>query len=113
MTVWGTGTPRREFLHADDCADALVHIMKVYSEDEHINIGSGREVTIADLAHMVVRIVGVASEIVFDASKPDGTPRKLMSSAKLAALGWKPRISLEDGIALAYQQFLASTNRRG
>ena len=88
LTVWGTGTPLREFLHADDCADALVHVMKVYSEDAHINIGSGREVTIADLARMVVRIVGAASEIVFDASKPDGTPRKLMSSAKLAALGW-------------------------
>jgi GDP-L-fucose synthase len=113
LTVWGTGTPLREFLHADDCADALVHVMKVYSEDAHINIGSGREVTIADLARMVVRIVGAASEIVFDASKPDGTPRKLMSSAKLAALGWTPRISLEDGIALTYQQFLASTNRRG
>ena len=113
LTVWGTGTPLREFLHADDCADALVHVMKVYSEDAHINIGSGREVTIADLAHMVARIVGSAGEIVFDASKPDGTPRKLMSSAKLAALGWKPRISLEDGIALTYDQFLASTNRRG
>jgi GDP-L-fucose synthase len=113
LTVWGTGTPLREFLHADDCADALVHVMKVYSEDSHINIGSGREVTIADLARMVVRIVGCAGEIVFDASKPDGTPRKLMSSAKLAALGWKPRISLEDGIARTYDQFLASTNRRG
>ena len=113
LTVWGTGTPLREFLHADDCADALVHVMKVYSEDAHINIGSGREVTIADLARMVVRIVGAASEIVFDESKPDGTPRKLMSSAKLAALGWKPRISLEDGIARTYEQFLASTNRRG
>jgi GDP-L-fucose synthase len=113
LTVWGTGTPLREFLHADDCADALVHVMKVYSEDAHINIGSGREVSIADLARMVVRIVGCASEIVFDASKPDGTPRKLMSSAKLAALGWKPRISLEDGIARTYDHFLASKNRRG
>jgi GDP-L-fucose synthase len=113
LTVWGTGTPLREFLHADDCADALVHVMKIYSEDAHINIGSGREVTIADLARMVVRIVGAASEIVFDASKPDGTPRKLMSSAKLASLGWTPRISLENGIARTYDQFVASTNRRG
>ena len=113
FTVWGTGTPLREFLHADDCADALVHVMKVYSEDEHINVGSGRDITIADLARMVARIVGFEGEIVFDASKPDGTPRKLMSSAKLEALGWKPRISLEDGIAQTYDLFLASTERRG
>jgi GDP-L-fucose synthase len=106
FSVWGTGTPRREFLHADDCADALVHIMKVYSDDEHINVGSGTDVTIADLARLVARIVGFKGGIEFDASKPDGTPRKLMSSAKLEALGWRPRISLEDGIAETYQVFL-------
>jgi GDP-L-fucose synthase len=106
FTVWGSGTPRREFLHADDCADALVHVMKVYSEDEHINVGSGTDVTIADLARLVARIVGFKGTIEFDASKPDGTPRKLMSGAKLAALGWRPRIGLEDGIAETYRAFL-------
>ena len=113
LTVWGTGTPLREFLHADDCADALVHIMKFYSEDEHINVGSGHDIAIADLARLVCRIVGFQGKIVYDQSKPDGTSRKLMSSAKLAALGWTPRISLEEGIARTYEHFLASTNRRG
>jgi GDP-L-fucose synthase len=108
FSVWGTGTPRREFLHADDCADALVHIMKVYSDDEHINVGSGTDVAIADLARLVAGIVGFAGSIDFDTSKPDGTPRKLMSGAKLEALGWRPRIALEDGIAETYQTFLRS-----
>lgn len=106
VSVWGTGTPRREFLHADDCADALVHIMKVYSDDEHINVGSGTDVTIAELARLVAEIVGFEGSIDFDTSKPDGTPRKLMSGAKLEALGWRPRIALEDGIAETYQAFL-------
>jgi GDP-L-fucose synthase len=110
FTVWGSGTPRREFLHADDCADALVHIMRVYSDDEHINVGSGTDVTIADLARLVARIVGFKGGIEFDASKPDGTPRKLMSGAKLAALGWWPRIALEEGIAATYQAFLRSAD---
>jgi GDP-L-fucose synthase len=106
LTVWGTGTPLREFLHADDCADALVHIMKVYSDDEHVNVGSGRDISIADLAHLVGRIVGFNGEIVFDLSKPDGTPRKLMSGAKLQSLGWAPRIGLEEGIRGTYNAFL-------
>jgi GDP-L-fucose synthase len=110
FTVWGTGTPRREFLHADDCADALVHIMKVYSADEQINVGSGTDVTIAELARMVARIVGFQGGIEFDASKADGTPRKLMSGAKLEALGWRPRIALETGIAETYQAFLRSAD---
>jgi GDP-L-fucose synthase len=108
LAVWGTGTAMREFLHADDCADALVHIMKVYSDDEHINVGSGRDIAIADLARLVCRIVGFDGEIVFDPSKPDGTPRKLMSGAKLQSLGWSPRIGLEDGIRDTYKAFLSN-----
>lgn len=111
VAVWGTGTPMREFLHADDCADALVHIMKNYSDDEHINVGSGTDITIKDLAHLVARVVGFEGQIVFDTTKPDGTPRKLMSGDKLRALGWQPRISLEDGIAETYRHFLATRDR--
>ncbi len=112
LTVWGTGTPLREFLHADDCADALIHIMMNYSEDEHINVGSGRDLSIRDLALLVARVVGFTGQIDFDASKPDGTPRKLMSGAKLAQLGWTPQISLEDGIAQTYRSFLAGSEIR-
>ncbi|MEQ1717485.1 MAG: GDP-L-fucose synthase [Hyphomicrobium sp.] len=107
FVIWGSGTPRREFLHADDCADALVHIMKVYSADEHINVGSGEDLTIAELARLVADVVGFKGDIVYDVSKPDGTPRKLMSGDKLKALGWAPRISLPDGLAGAYQSFLS------
>lgn len=110
LTVWGTGTPRREFLHVDDCADALVHIMKEYSHDEHINVGSGSDVTIADLAHLVAEVIGYRGAIAFDTSKPDGTPRKLMSGIKLAALGWRPRITLRDGIADTYRAFLENSS---
>ncbi len=106
FTIWGTGTPRREFLHADDCADALVHIMKNYSEEEHINVGYGEDITIADLARLVADVVGFEGEIVHDLSKPDGTPRKLMSSAKLKALGWTPSLDLRRGLATAYNAFL-------
>ena len=110
MVIWGTGTPRREFLHVDDCADALVMIMKRYSEAEHINVGSGEDLTIAALARLVCDVVGFKGEIACDLSKPDGTPRKLMSGEKLRALGWRPRIGLRDGLGNAYQAFLASLN---
>jgi GDP-L-fucose synthase len=106
MVIWGTGTPRREFLHVDDCADALVHIMKSYSEEEHVNVGSGEDLSIWDLAHLVKDVVGFRGNIVRDLSKPDGTPRKLMSSAKLRALGWMPAIALKEGLANAYAAFL-------
>jgi GDP-L-fucose synthase len=109
MEIWGTGTPRREFLHVDDCADALVHTMKVYSEVEHINIGSGEDIPIADLARLVADVVGFDGDLIYDISKPDGTPRKLMSGDKLAALGWQPKISLHDGIADAYRAFLSDS----
>ena len=108
ITVWGTGTPRREFLHVDDCADACVHLMKTYSDDGHINVGSGEDITILDLTRLVCRIVGYDGAIVHDLTKPDGTPRKLMSADKLRALGWTPTIGLEDGVADAYRAFLDS-----
>lgn len=106
ITIWGTGTPRREFLHVEDCADACVHLMKVYSDESHINVGSGDDVTILELTKLVCDVVGFSGEVVHDLSKPDGTPRKLMSAAKLRAFNWKPRISLHEGIADAYRAFL-------
>lgn len=111
MTIWGTGTPRREFLHADDCADALVHLMKVYSASEHVNVGSGTDVTILELARLVCNVVGFKGDIASDASKPDGTPRKLMSNAKLQALGWRSRIGLTEGLRTAYEAFLTEKPR--
>jgi len=106
IEIWGTGSPMREFLHVDDCADALVHTLKHFDEDEHINIGSGSDLTILDLTQLVCRVVGFEGEIVKDSSKPDGTPRKLMGADKLKKLGWTPKISLEDGIASTYQWYL-------
>jgi GDP-L-fucose synthase len=106
ITIWGTGTPRREFLHVDDCADACVHLMKTYSSDTHVNVGSGTDVTILELAELVARTVGFAGRIEHDLTKPDGTPRKLMSAERLRSLGWHPQIGLEDGIRDAYRAFL-------
>jgi GDP-L-fucose synthase len=108
ITVWGTGTPRREFLHVDDCADACVHLMKTYSAAGHVNIGSGEDVTILELTKLVCDVVGFTGEIVHDLSKPDGTPRKLMSADKLRSMGWTPKIGLEEGVAAVYQWFLAN-----
>lgn len=102
MTVWGSGTPRREFLHVDDLADALVFVLQHYSAAEHINIGSGSDVTIAELAALVADVVGFRGRLEFDLERPDGTPRKLMDSARLTALGWSPRIALRDGLGDAY-----------
>lgn len=114
IVMWGTGTPRREFLHCDDCADALVHLMKVYSDFQHVNVGSGEDVTIRELLEQVCRTVGFKGEIVQDLTKPDGTPRKLMSADKLRALGWRPSIGLEEGVASTYEWFKANAlNRRG
>lgn len=106
IVVWGTGTPRREFLHADDCADALVFLLKSYSGHEHVNVGSGEDVTILELTQIVCRVVGFTGEIVHDLGKPDGTPRKLMSADKLRGMGWAPRIGLEEGITETYRWFL-------
>jgi GDP-L-fucose synthase len=106
ITIWGTGTPRREFLHVDDCADACVHLMKIYSDDIHVNVGSGEDVTILELTQLVAKVVGFKGAISHDLTKPDGTPRKLMSADKLRNLGWSPAIALQDGVSNAYQAFL-------
>lgn len=108
ITIWGTGTPRREFLHVDDCADACVHLMKTHSAPGHVNIGSGEDLTILELTQMVCDVVGFEGRIVHDLGKPDGTPRKLMSADKLRATGWAPKIELKDGIARVYRWFLAN-----
>jgi GDP-L-fucose synthase len=106
LNVWGTGRPRREFLHVDDLADALVFLMENYSGEEHFNIGWGEDITIADLARLVCETVGFKGELRFEADKPDGTPRKLLDVSKLSALGWSARIPLREGIANAYDWFL-------
>jgi len=107
--IWGTGTPRREFMHVDDLADACVFLLKNYSDPLPINIGYGDDVTIGDLAEMVARVVGFGGQVTRDTTKPDGTPRKLMDSSRLNALGWQPRIALEVGIADAYKHFLLAS----
>ena len=106
LVVWGTGTPRREFLYVDDAADALVFLMHTYSEPEHVNVGWGQDISILDLAKLVAEVIGYKGIIVTDTSKPDGTPRKLMSSEKIRALGWTPRIGLADGVASTYRWFV-------
>jgi GDP-L-fucose synthase len=106
VTIWGSGTPKREFLYADDLADACCFLMQQYNEKELINIGTGEDISIADLAHLVKKLVGFTGELVFDTTKPDGTPRKLLSVNKLHQLGWQNTTLLEDGIAKAYQDFL-------
>lgn len=112
ITIWGTGTPRREFLHVDDLADACVFLMKTYSDDGHVNVGFGDDISIAELTGLVAEVIGFSGAIEHDLTKPDGTPRKLMDSGKLAGLGWTPRIGLREGIAGAYDWFLSSTGRR-
>ena len=111
VTCWGTGAPRREFLYADDLARACVFLMQNYSEEQFINVGFGSDITIRELADLVKRIVGFEGEILWDTSKPDGTPRKLMDSSRLFALGWKPKTDLETGIRFAYEDFVKSLNR--
>ncbi|NTJ42915.1 GDP-L-fucose synthase [Agrobacterium larrymoorei] len=105
ITIWGTGTPRREFLHADDCADALVFLMKNYSEATHVNVGSGEDISILDLTKLICGIVGFEGEIKHDLSKPDGTQRKLMSAETLREMGWEPRVPLELGVKNTYIKF--------
>jgi GDP-L-fucose synthase len=105
VTVWGTGSPRREFLHVDDLADACVFLMQNYSSAEIVNVGWGRDISIAELAETVRNIVGFDGEIVYDTSKPDGTPRKLLDTSRLRTLGWSPSISLADGIRGTYDWY--------
>jgi GDP-L-fucose synthase len=108
VEIWGSGRPRREFLHVDDLADAVVFLMKTWSDEEPINIGTGTDVTISELARLIAEIVGFTGRFVFDASKPDGTPRKVLDVSRLTALGWHPRIDLEAGIRQTYDWYRAS-----
>lgn len=111
VVVWGTGTPRREFLYVDDMADACVHLMKTYSGPELINIGTGKDIAIAEFARVVAEIVGYSGEISFDTSRPDGTPRKLLDVSRLDKLGWRAKTSLHDGLKRAYDAYLTQTVR--
>lgn len=113
VVVWGTGTPRREFLYVDDMADACVHLMKTYSSPELVNVGTGEDITIAEFARVVAATVGYRGDISFDTSRPDGTPRKLLDISRLAKLGWRAKTSLEDGIRRAYAAFLAESQAKG
>jgi GDP-L-fucose synthase len=105
MSIWGTGTPRREFLHVDDLADAVVYLLKTYDEEPIVNIGWGEDVTIRELAETVADVAGFKGRLVFDSSKPDGTPRKLLDTSRLTSLGWKPKIKLRAGIEQTYAWF--------
>jgi GDP-L-fucose synthase len=107
ITLWGTGAPRREFLHVDDCADALVRLMTGYSDAAPVNVGSGEDLPIAELARLVCEVVGFDGALAFDPSNPDGTPRKLLDISRLQALGWRPQIGLRAGVVDAYADFLA------
>jgi GDP-L-fucose synthase len=111
VPIWGTGNPRREFLHVDDLADACVFLLENYDSPEVINIGLGEDVTIRELAETVCEVIGYQGTLAFDPTKPDGTPRKLLDSQKLNSLGWKPKIPLRDGIRNAYEWYLANQNR--
>ena len=108
FTVWGSGSPRREFLYVDDLADALAFLLENYDSPEVINVGCGNDVTIRELAEIVSEVVGFKGELIFDPSKPDGTPRKLLDTSRLEKLGWTPRVSLRDGIEQTYQWYLRS-----
>jgi GDP-L-fucose synthase len=112
VIVWGSGTPRREFMHVDDMADACVFLMKTYDEAVHINVGTGEDITIRELAELIARITGFKGTIRYDTSRPDGTPRKLLDVSRLHALGWKHKISLEEGIKQVYDSLLKKENIR-
>ena len=111
VVVWGTGSPLREFLYVDDLADACVYLMNTYSGNETVNVGTGKELSIKELAETVKRVVGYEGKLTFDATKPDGTPRKLLDVSKLEKLGWKYKVELEEGIRLAYADFLHNEMR--
>ncbi|WP_277600644.1 GDP-L-fucose synthase [Altericroceibacterium xinjiangense] len=113
ITVWGTGSPKREFLHVDDLADACIHLLKTYSGHQHVNVGYGSDVSILELVELVNEVVGFEGQVEKDFSKPDGTPRKLMDSSRLAAMGWTPRIDLRQGITQTYAHFLDAAGQAG
>ena len=106
VVVWGTGKPLREFLHSEDAASGILHLMNLESPPDWVNLGSGREISIGDLAQMISGIIGYKGVLKFDTSKPDGTPRKVTDIQLISDTGWKPKISLEEGVASAYQEFL-------
>jgi GDP-L-fucose synthase len=111
LTVWGTGTPLREFLHVDDLAGAIVHLMRVYDGADPVNVGAGADLSIREVAELIREIVGFKGRLVFDAARPDGTPRKLLDVSRVTSLGWRPRISLEDGLRSTYAWFVAHESR--
>jgi GDP-L-fucose synthase len=113
VTCWGSGSPRREFLYADDLAEACVLLMENYSDEQFINVGCGEDMEIKELAGLIARVVGYEGKILWDTSKPDGTPRKLMDSTRMFSLGWKPRTGLENGIRLAYEDFKRCLTQSG
>jgi GDP-L-fucose synthase len=113
VEIWGTGSPMREFLHVDDLADACLFLMEHYSDDGHINVGTGVDLSIRELAEKVRDVVHPEAQLVFDTSKPDGTPRKLLDVSRLTALGWVPSIGLDDGIRSTYEWFLAQERDEG
>ena len=106
MEVWGTGTVKREFLHVDDCAEAIIHLLKNYSDSEQVNIGTGTDITIKELTKTIQKVIDYNGGIKFDSSKPDGTPRKLLDTSKINSLGWSPKISLEKGLQKVYEDFV-------
>ena len=110
VTLWGTGTPKREFLHSDDLASACLFLLESYDKEVPINIGVGRDISIRELAELISKIVGFRGRIVWDASRPDGTPRKLLDISKISALGWRPSVSLEEGITSTYKWYLGQSN---
>ena len=110
IAIWGTGTPRREFLHVDDLADACVHLLGHYDDPTAINVGTGEDLSIAALARLIARVIGYGGELTFDATKPDGTPRKLLDVSRLTAAGWRPRITLETGLADTYAWYRANAS---
>jgi len=108
IEIWGSGTPRREFLYIDDCADALVHLMMVYSGEVHVNIGVGRDLTIRELAESIAKVVGFTGSFHYDTRKPDGTPRKLLDVSRLTALGWRAETDLEAGLKRTYDWYVTN-----
>jgi GDP-L-fucose synthase len=106
VTVWGTGTPRREFLFVDDLADACVFVLEHYAGEKHLNVGTGDDTTIAEFAQLVSEVVGFAGKLEFDTTRPDGTPRKLLDVSRLSGMGWRASTALPDGLALAYADFV-------
>ena len=111
MVVWGTGAPRREFLHVDDLADAALHLMEHYSEATTINVGVGKDVTIKELVTIICDVVGFEGELEFDTSRPDGTPQKMLDIARLRSIGWTPNVELRDGLATTYAWFLENIDQ--